>query len=73
MRWRWTPGRFVAPDNRGGVVSPDEMCAFCFAVLDRAGYATPDSQNGEPPDWCQYTVTPGGFWAAFCFNPLEGG
>ncbi len=69
-RWRWNPGRFVTPTNPTGDVNGDEMCALCFAAFDRAGYHTGDSQIGEPPDWCQYGVTPEGNWAALCFNPF---
>ncbi len=72
-RWRWLPGRFVVPTNPDGVVSGDEMCALCFAALDRGGYPTGDSQIGEPPDWCQYYLAPNGFWAAICFNPFANG
>ena len=51
-----------------GEIDGDEVCALCFAIFSRAGYDTGDSQSGEPPDWCQYVVTPEGFWAANCFN-----
>ena len=67
-RWRWTPARFVSTETPDGEIDGDEVCALCFAIFSRAGYDTGDSQSGEPPDWCQYVVTPEGFWAANCFN-----